>query len=74
MCGDSGSGCRGAEEEDSVNATITYRMAYGPHPFNEKRAEQGGKAWVLWRITTPEMGVEPRAEPVAIFHAYPVSW
>lgn len=49
-----------------MNATITYEMAFVPHPWNQVRRAEGVKAWCLVRVTTPEHG--PRTEEtVAVF-------
>ena len=49
-----------------MNATITYRMEYLPHPWNEKRRSRGTRAWCLVKVVTPAVGPKS-AEPVAIF-------
>lgn len=50
----------------SMNARISYLMAYGPNPFSQHKPVE--KAWVLWRVTTPELGTSDHHEPVAVFN------
>ncbi len=50
-----------------MNSKITYRIGYEPHPWNAKERKEGGRAWCLIKVVTPEMGPASE-EPVAIFN------
>jgi hypothetical protein len=52
----------------AVPASITYRLAYGPHPWPGEK-HKGMSAWAIWR----QVWQEPQPtlvceEPVAIFN------
>jgi len=48
-------------------ATIRYKMAYLPHPWNTGSRAEGEKAWCLVKVVKPEHGATTE-EPVAIFN------
>ncbi len=50
-----------------MNATITYRVDFVPHPFDPRQADKGVRAWCLLRVTQPEAGPRMTAA-VAIFN------
>lgn len=50
-----------------VNATITYEMAFIPHPWDNVQRAHGVRAWCLLKMVTPEHGPTTQ-EPVAIFN------
>ena len=50
-----------------MTATVTYKMEFLPHPWNEKSRADGMKAWCLVKIVTPEHGART-SETVAIFN------
>lgn len=50
-----------------MNATVTYKVSYEPHPWDEKLRAKGVQAWCLVQVITPEMGPKTFT-PVALFN------
>jgi hypothetical protein len=50
-----------------VNAKVTYKMQYVPHPFDVKQRAEGVRAWTLFEVTTPPAGPST-AVPIALFN------
>ncbi len=50
-----------------MNARISYKLDYRPHPWNPVFRDQGVQCWCLVKVICPEFG-NPTEEPVAIFN------
>jgi len=51
-----------------TNAEVFYEIAFGPHPWWDKKKGTRPEAWILWRSTRVPGGLEKRSEPIAIFN------